>query len=306
MRILCTGGGGFIGNVLCRSLLKRGYQVRCMDNFWNRHCDQIIELTTDENFEFMYGDVSNKKDVEKALIGVDKVVHLAALVGFPMCEKFHSLAYTVNVEGTKNIVDLKGDIPLIYSSTGSNYGAIEDICTEDTPCNPLTQYGKTKLAAENIVSEAPNSLSFRFATGFGVSPHMRVNLLVNDLVYQAINNRAINVFQADFRRTFIHVSDMSRAFIFALENIHNLKHKVYNCGDNKLNWTKRELADYIKSKTGCYVSYGESGKDLDQRDYEVSYDRLNSEGFYCNHTMEQGINELIKATPLLQITHQYV
>ena len=134
---------------------------------------------------------------------------------------------------------------------------------------------------------------------------MRVNLLVNDFVYQAITNGILTIFQADFRRTFIHVRDMAKAFTMGFENMGSWKHKVYNCGANHLNWTKRELAEYVKEQTGCFVHYEEIGTDADQRDYEVSYNKLESEGFSCDVDMKTGIQELIKVTPILQIRHQY-
>jgi len=134
---------------------------------------------------------------------------------------------------------------------------------------------------------------------------MRVNLLVNDFVHQAITNKILTIFQADFRRTFIHVEDMAKAFIWGFERMGDWSHKVYNCGANKLNWTKRELAEYVKKETGCFVHYEEIGSDADQRDYEVSYDKLDAEGFECDVDMESGIQDLIKVAPLLQIRHQY-
>ena len=155
------------------------------------------------------------------------------------------------------------------------------------------------------IRDRDNAVSFRFATGFGVSPSMRVNLLVNDFVYQAVTNNMLTIFQADFRRTFIHVRDMAKAFTMGFENMGKWKHKVYNAGANRLNWTKRELAEYVKEHTGCFVHYEEIGKDADQRDYEVSYDKLESEGFSCDVDMKTGIQELIKVTPILQIRHQY-
>lgn len=306
MKILVTGGAGYVGNTLCRDLLRRGYKVRCADNFWKGHADQIIELIPRNGFEFMEADVAIKEDVKKMLDGVDGIIHLAALVGFPACKKYPTLATEVNVNGTKNLVEEKGDLPMVFASTGSVYGKVEGVCTEESPLNAVSHYGVTKKLAEDLVTNAKNSVSFRFATGFGVSPNMRVNLLVNDLVYQAVTNKSINIFQPDFRRTFIHVKDMSRAFIFGLENIEELLHKVYNCGSNDLNWTKRELAEYIKKETGCFLSYNESGVDEDQRDYEVDYSKLNNEGFHCAVSMEQGLNELIRVVPLLKIKHQYM
>jgi len=195
--------------------------------------------------------------------------------------------------------------PFVFASTGSVYGKVEGLCSEESPLKSVSLYGDTKRDAEKLVREEPNTISFRFATGFGVSPNMRVNLLVNDLVYQAVTNRALNIFQAESRRTFIHVRDMSRAFIFGLENMSRMSYNVYNCGANHLNWTKRELAEYIKKQTNAAVSYNDTHIDLDQRDYEVDYTRLNSEGFFCTTSMEEGIDELIKVSPILRINHQY-
>jgi nucleoside-diphosphate-sugar epimerase len=171
--------------------------------------------------------------------------------------------------------------------------------------NAVSQYGINKRVAEGMISDEENTVSFRFATGFGVSPSMRVNLLVNDFVYQAMTSKILTIFQADFRRTFIHVRDMAKAFTMGVKNMDRWKHKVYNCGANHLNWTKRELAEYIKEQTGCFVHYEEIGKDGDQRDYEVSYNKLEAEGFKCDVDMETGIDELIKVSPILQIRHQY-
>lgn len=306
MKVLVSGGGGYVGNVLCRDLLRRGYYVRCVDNFHKGHCDPIIGLVSRPGFEFQYGDVSNPEHAEKMWDGCDACIHLAALVGFPQCAAQPALAYAVNVEGTSNLLNHRNDRPFIFASTGSVYGAVQGVCTEETPLNTLTHYGQTKKEAEAmVVAAGKDTVSFRFATGFGVSPNMRVNLLVNDLVHQAVQNRCLNIFQPDFRRTFVHIKDMSRAFIFGLENIEQLKYKVYNCGDNNLNWTKRRLAEYIKEQTGAFVSYNEAGQDLDQRDYEVDYSKLNNEGFQCIVGMEEGIDELIRVSPILRIKHQY-
>lgn len=309
MKILVTGGGGYVGNVLCRDLLLRGYEVRCVDNFQKGQCDALIPLVENPKFEFVHGDVTDISQAQDVIKGVDGIIHLAAIVGFPACKAQPALSNAVNIKGTQNIIAMREwhneDIPLVFASTGSVYGKVEGICTEDSPLNAVSQYGLDKLKAEQLVSQSPNTVSFRFATGFGLSPCMRVNLLVNDFVYQAITNGILNIFQADFRRTFIHVRDMSRAFIFGLENHKKLKHKVYNAGADHLNWTKRELAEYVTSQTGAMVHYADIGSDADQRDYEVSYARLSEEGFKCKENMEDGIQELIKVTPLLQIRHQY-
>ena len=308
-KVLVTGGGGYVGNVLCRHLLNEGYQVKCVDNFNKGQCDAIIPLAINPNFEFTYADVTVSKQINEAVKGCDAIIHLAAIVGFPDCAAQPALAEVVNVEGTMNVINARNlyskNIPLVYASTGSVYGKVEGICTEESPLNAVSQYGINKRVAEGMVSSEENAVSFRFATGFGVSPSMRVNLLVNDFVYQAITNKILTIFQADFRRTFIHVRDMAKAFTMGIEHMGNWKHKVYNCGANHLNWTKRELAEYIKEQTGCFVHYEEIGKDNDQRDYEVSYNKLEAEGFKCDVDMETGINELIKVSPILQIRHQY-
>lgn len=307
MKVLVSGSAGFVGNVLCRQLLDKGYKVKAVDNFYKGPSDGLLELSTNDNFEFQYGDVANKNHIKDMWHGVDACIHLAAIVGFPACDKRPYLAELVNYEGTKNLLEHREGRPFVNASSGSCYGKIQGLCTEDSPLNALNSYGTTKARAEQLVTnDGDNTLSFRFATGFGVSPNMRINLLVNDFVYQALTNGCLNVFQADFKRTFISVKDMGRAFVWGLENISRLNHKVYNCGDNELNWSKRELAEYICDKTGASVSFMETGTDKDQRNYEVSFDRLNNEGFKCNVSMEEGIDELIKTTPLLQITHRYM
>lgn len=310
--MLVTGGAGYVGSVLCRDLLSRGYEVRCVDNFYKGQCDSVIGLVTNPKFEFMKADVTDDDDVQRMVYGVDGIIHLAAIVGAPQCEERKGLAYLTNLEGTRLLLKRRGKTPLVFASTGSVYGKVEDVCTEESPLNTNSQYGLTKMWAENEVSEAESTVSFRFATGYGVSPNMRVNLLVNDLVLRAITERTISIFQGDFRRTFIHVRDMSRCFIWGLQRLSGdlgggLKHKVYNAGDNELNWTKKELAEYIAECTNCNVTYDDVKADIDQRDYEVSYDKLNNEGFYCAETdMRSGIDELIKASHIVKINHQYM
>ena len=307
-KILVTGGGGYVGNVLCRLLLYEGYEVRCMDNFHKGQCDALIALASSPNFEFMYGDITNVTDVKKATQEIDGIVHLAAIVGFPACVKQPSLATAVNVDGTYNLLEHRNsNTPLVFASTGSVYGKVEGVCTEESPLNSLSLYGDTKKTAEMAVKSELNTVCYRFATGFGVSPCMRVNLLVNDLTHQAVTNRCLTIFQADFRRTFIHVRDMAESFLFALRNYDQMQdQKDYNVGADNLNWTKRELAEFISEKTGAFVSYAETGEDLDQRDYTVDYSKIEEAGFYCQTSMEEGILELINVVPLLQIRHQYL
>lgn len=302
-KVLVTGGAGYVGSVLCGELLKSGYEVLVVDNFFKGSCDALLPYCENPNFSFLNGDVTNESFVSKIVDGVDAVVHLAALVGYPICSAMPKLAEIVNVQGTKNIVQsLRPEQRLVFASTGSVYGAVENTCDENTPLNTNTVYGLTKAAAEKVVAVKKNSISLRFATGFGLSPNMRVNLLVNDFVFKAFTQGYLAVYESFARRTFIHVRDMARAFIWALEP---RQHQVYNCGDNNLNWTKRAMAEFVKEHTGCSVFYEDFGKDADNRDYEVDYSRINNEGFQCSISMEDGIKELIKATPLMRIRHQY-
>lgn len=305
--ILITGCGGYVGNVLARQALDAGYRVIGVDNFHKGNCDALFSIADNEYFTFEYGDVTDLKRMLQLCEKADAIIHLAAIVGFPACIRQPALASAVNIQGTENMLLARTGKPLVFASTGSVYGKVEDTCTEDSPLNAVSLYGTSKIEAEQMVSECNSTLSFRFATGFGVSPCMRVNLLVNDLVYRALTERHINIFQANFRRTFIHVRDMANAFLWGVNGLLTGKNlqKVYNCGDDNLNWSKLQLASYIKEKTGCYVSYADSGNDADQRDYEVSYKRLNNDGFHCQVTMEEGIDELIRITPILQIRHQY-
>ena len=305
-KVLVTGGGGFVGNVLVRRLLQYGYDVRVLDNFI-KGCHGLMELAANPHFEFLYGDVTDFKTCKKAVKDVDGVIHLAAIVGFPDCAKQPGLAEAVNIKGTQNMLVASCDKPFVFASTGSVYGKVEGICTEESPLNAQSWYGITKYEAEKAVTARDNTVAFRFATGFGLSPNMRVNLLVNDFVYKAIYDKALIIFQADFRRTFIHVQDMAKTFHLGLTGLlgGNLKHKVYNAGGDHLNWTKRELVEYVASKTGCLVHYAEIGEDPDQRDYAVDYSKWYAEGFVPDYTMEVGIDQVIKAAPLIHITHQY-
>ena len=307
MLIGVTGGGGYVGNVLVRHLLKLGHSVRVMDNFHKGQCDALFSVAGDPMFSFQYGSVTSKNDCDKFVAGLDGIIHLAAIVGFPACKKNPDLSKAVNVGGTEKLLAARKGLPFVFASTGSVYGAVEGVCTEESPLNPLTEYGIDKLAAERAVTSEENTVALRFSTGFGLSPCMRVNLLVNDFVYQATKNRCLTVFEPDARRTFIHVEDMAIAFTKSLLALANGKelYKVYNAGDNDLNWTKRQVAEYVKNETGCVVNYEEIGKDLDQRDYAVNFSKFNNDIMTCTFPMGYGIKQLIKAAPLLQISHQY-
>ena len=298
-KVLITGGAGYIGTVLTELLLSKGYKVTIYDRLMYDG-SILIPYFSNPNFKFVKGDILDKESLNKVMKENDIVIHLAAIVGYLACDRNKILTNQVNVDGTKNIIDLIGkDQYLLFGSTGSNYGKVEGICKEDTPLNPSTLYGVTKTRSEDIVMGRDNSTAFRFATAFGVSPRLRMDLLVNDLVYKAITDGCLVIYQSHAMRTFIHVRDMARSFLFAIENQDKMVGEVYNCGSNDLNYSKRDVCEMIKERTNCYINYNDYDYDKDNRDYEVSYDKLHSLGFDVNIGVEEGIDELIKVYNVL-------
>lgn len=304
MKVLVTGGAGYVGSVLCKHLLDLGFKVTCLDNLTKGDGDSLLPIVNNRNFTFEYGTILEEEILQPLVNKNDVVIHLAAVVGAPKCNLEKVTSYDINVRGTKLLLKCLSSQRLVFASTGSIYGKITDICTEDSDINPQSEYGKQKYKAEKMVLDYKNSIAFRFATGCGVSPSMRVNLLVNNLVYDGVHNRAISLFEADAKRTFISVQDMARVLATGINRQGD--YKVYNAGDNSMNASKREMAELIKSKVGCEVFYGEYLKDPDQRDYEVDYSRLNNSlNFKCLDTIESVIDDLIPAVKLLNINGRY-
>jgi nucleoside-diphosphate-sugar epimerase len=308
MNVLVTGGAGYVGSVLVPLLLRSGYSVRVLDNLMYGG-QGLLPHFANPNFEFVRGDVRHNLTVLKAARGCQAVVHLAAIVGFPACRKNPDLAQDVNWLATTYIAEAakQFDQFLVFSSTGSNYGAIEGICTEDSPLNPLSVYGRTKSDAESYVMELcdDQAVALRFATGFGVSPRMRLDLLVNDFVHQAVTEGYLVVYEPYFRRSFIHVRDMARAIVFALQNAPEMGGQVYNVGSESMNYSKAELCEIVKDETGCYVHFADVGTDADKRDYEVSYEKISRLGYETKVTLRDGIDELIRAMQAIDVRSPY-
>lgn len=303
--ILVTGGAGYVGSVLVPMLLQRGYGVRVLDNLMYDG-KALLPCFAFRDFEFVKGDVRKIEDVRSALDDMDAIIHLAAIVGFPACKKNPQLAEDTNHQATILLEGLRHDRPLIFASTGSNYGAlVGDVCREDSPLNPLTIYGTTKTAAEQYLLKRGNVVVFRYATAFGVSNRLRLDLLINDFVYQAVKNRNLIIYEKSFKRTFIHVRDMADSIIYALENYSDMKDDVYNVGSNDMNYSKEEIALMIKKRIEYYLHFAEIGKDEDQRNYEVSYDKINSTGFRTRVGIEEGIEELIQAMQVIHLVNEY-
>lgn len=304
--ILVTGGAGYIGTALTQLLLQKGYHVRVFDSL-RFGGSGLIPFFAEENFEFIKGDVRNKNDVRKSIENIDAVIHLAAIVGFPACRRDPEASYDITVLGTKNLVTVvKGKIPILFASTSSIYGKISDkICSEKTKINPLSEYGTHKALAEKIIKKNKDFVIYRFATAFGVSPRMRLDLMPNDFVYRAVKEKSLIVYERKFMRTFIHVRDMAYSFLFALENYKKMKGEIYNVGDNKMNVSKEDVCLLIKKKVDYYLHFAEISKDVEQRDYELVYDKLTKLGFHARISMEEGIDELIKVSEVLEMQDPY-
>lgn len=312
-KVLIIGAAGYIGSTLTHLLLQSGYAVRAVDNFFKGNCDTLLPFVCDSNFEFQFGDITDYEHMKKAIKDVDFIIPMAALVGFPICEKYKTLAYNTNVKGVEllchQLLGTENKIPIIYTSTGSVYGEVTSgLCTEDTSARPLSHYGVTKLYAEGIINTYERSIIHRYATACGIGyDSTRVNLLVNDLCYQAVANKSMTIFQADFKRTFVHVKDICRAILHTIGNFDEMcaKHRIYNVGNADLNYSKREIAELIRSKTGCHITYAETGADADARNYEVDYSRIYTAGWNPSYNMEYILNEVLKATPLLSPWSRY-
>ncbi len=307
-KILITGGAGYIGTTLIPMLLEKNYEVTVLDSLLFNNGDKLIPFINNKNFNFIKGDIRDKNLILNIIKNKDIIIHLAALVGFPICrEKGEKESRDINTLATKFLSEsLQENQYLLFGSTGSNYGEVIGLCTEETPLNPLSIYGKTKTDAEQIVMSRKKSTAFRFATAFGVSPRLRLDLLINDLTYKAMTQKYAVVYESHFLRTFIHVKDIARSFLFAIENEEKMHSNVYNIGSNNMNYTKKQICELIKQKIpDVYFHYAEIGEDLDKRNYQVSYNKINKLGFDVSITIEDGIEELKKCITLIQNDLKY-
>jgi nucleoside-diphosphate-sugar epimerase len=307
-KIFITGGAGYIGTTLIPLLLEQGHEVTVYDILMFNNGDKLLPHMSNSNFNFVKGDIRNEGLLAKHIKGHDVVIHLAALVGFPLCRQAgEEETHSVNTEGTDIVIrSMTPDQFLLFGSTGSNYGEVTGVCTEETPLNPLSIYGRTKTIAETNVMARDNSTAFRFATAFGLAPRLRLDLLVNDLTYKSYKESYAVIYESHFLRTFIHVKDIARAFMFAIDNHDQMKDNVYNVGSDKMNYSKKEVCELIKTELPeTYFNYAEVGEDADKRNYMVSYDKINSLGFDTTTSVTEGIKEIVKSIPLISITSNY-
>lgn len=302
-KILVTGGAGYIGSVLVPMLLDKGHDVTVVDNFYYNQ-STLLDQCIREGFHIVRGDVRDRELMKGLMEDKDYIIPLAAMVGFPLCKEDETAAKTVNLEAIRMITELRSlEQKIIYPCTNSGYGVGQgdSFCTEDTPMNPISLYGITKSEAEKAVLDAGNSLTFRFATVFGASPRMRIDLLVNDFVYRAVFDKTAVIFQGEFKRNYIHVRDAAGVFIFAIEHFEEMKGKPYNCGLSSANLSKIELCEKIKEHISDFV-YLEApiGEDPDKRDYIVSNERLEKTGWRPKYSLDDGIEELIKVYTVIK------
>lgn len=293
MKILVTGGAGYVGNLLSKALLDDGHDVTILDNFMFGY-DTVLHIAGHPNLSFIKADIRN--DDKSYLKDYDVVYHLAAISGYPACEANPNSAQLINVNATRDIVDhLSKNQLIIYASTTSLYGANAEgeVSDEQIAVSPATLYGVTKYEAEKICMGHGNAIALRWATVFGVSPRMRAGLMVNDFVDKAVNEGALVLFKAHAKRTFMHISDSVRGYVFALHHADQMSGEVFNMGSERLNLSKRNLADEIAKHVKFEVI--ESGmEDKDVRDFYVSFEKAKNLGYDCKIGIEQGVAELVK------------
>ena len=303
MKILITGAAGYIGSVLVPILLQKGHEVIAVDNFMYKQTS-LLECCHFDKLTLINEDVRNSVLVEQQLKKVDAILPLACLTGAPLCDKDPITARAVNFEAIKTILAKRNpDQMIIFPTTNSGYGVGEEgiHCTEETPLRPVSLYGQLKVEIEKIILESGNSITFRLATVFGVSPRMRLDLLVNDFTYRAYHDRFIVLFEAHFKRNYLHVRDAARAFIYGLENFEQMKGEAYNVGLSDANISKAELCEVIKEQLpNFYFTEAEIGEDVDKRDYIVSNKKIEAAGFKTEHSLSYGIKELIKGFQIIK------
>ena len=303
MKILITGGAGYLGSVLIERLFNNGgvTKLTVYDNLMYNQTS-LIHYSWRKNFEFVYGDVRDQEKLSKYVDEADVIIPLAAIVGFPACDRDKDLATAVNYTQVKFICNrIKNtNKKIIYPNTNSGYGIGENgECTEDSPLNPISHYGVTKVNAEREVLNY-GGISIRLATVFGSSPRMRMDLLVNEFVYKALTDKYITIFEKNFIRNYIHIRDVANTFVYMIENYEKLKGDVFNVGLSNANLSKQQLVEKIKEYVPDFaITYSDYYEDPDKRDYIVSNAKLESLGWTPQYSLDDGIVELIKTYKIL-------
>lgn len=297
LHVLVTGGAGYLGSVLCERLLAAGFRVTTVDDIRYQQ-RSLLHLCANSHFDFVLGDVRDKALMQRLVKDADVLIPLAAIVGAPACDRDPLLARSVNLEAVRLLNGLRSaEQRVIYPTTNSGYGTQSGdlFCTEDTPLEPISLYGQTKSQAEAELLGAVNALTLRLATVFGMSPRMRLDLLVNHFVYAAVTDGYIVIFEKDFKRNYIHIRDVADCFVHCIENFKRMAGRPYNVGLDAANLSKEELALKIKEYVpNFYVHFAQVGSDPDKRNYIVSNQRLRDAGFEARRSLDDGIRELLK------------
>ncbi len=301
--VLVTGGAGYIGSVLVPTLLQRGHRVTVLDNF-SFGQSSLLDCVCNERLTIVRGDVRDEELVRKLLAKADVIIPLACLVGAPLCAQRPVEAQTINYDAIKLLVDASSsEQRLLFPTTNSGYGIGEDgiHCTEETPLRPISLYGRLKADIEQMLLDSGRAITFRLATAFGISPRMRLDLLVNDFTYRAVVDRFIVLFEAHFKRNFIHVRDIAQAFSHGIDQFETMKNEPYNVGLSDANLSKRELCEAIKQQVPeFHIVESEIGQDPDKRNYIVSNEKIEATGFRPAVSLDQGIAELIRGYQIVR------
>ena len=304
-KILVTGGAGYIGSVMVPELLNAGYEVTVLDNFMYKQAS-LNQVCYNPKFSVVQGDIRIESTIKPLLKKADIIIPLAAYVGAPLCSQDPVGAQTVNHDAIMMMLKhVSKEQWILMPTTNSAYGTTKEnqYCTEESPLNPISKYAVDKVAVEKQLMQHPNAISFRLATVFGMSPKMRIDLLVNDFVYRAVYDRFVVLFEGHFKRNYIHIRDVSRVFQHALANFEKMKGQIYNVGLSDANVSKKELCQHIQKQLPDFVfPDAPVGKDPDQRNYIVSNEKIEATGFKPQMSLDKGIAELIKGYTMIRNT----
>jgi len=301
--ILVTGGAGYLGSTMVPDLLYAGHKVTVLDNFMFQQTS-LNHVCNNPNFSVVKGDIRIESVIAPLLKKADIVIPLAALVGAPLCNLDPIGATTINHDAISLMIKLLSKEQIVLMpTTNSAYGTgdVNNFCTEESPLRPISQYAIEKVQIEKELMQRENAISFRLATVFGMSPRMRIDLLVNDFTYRAVNDRFVVLFESFFKRNYVHVRDVSRAFQHAVNNFGQMKGQIYNVGLSEANVSKKELCEVIQRHLQDFLFIDAPiGKDPDQRNYIVSNKKIEATGYKASITLDEGIVELIKGYKMIK------
>lgn len=302
-KILVTGGAGYLGSTMVPALLDEGYEVTVIDNFMYKQ-DSLNHICYHPNFNIVNGDARLKETMIPLIKQHDIIIPLAAYVGAPLCSKDPIGASSINKDAIFMLLkNISKEQKILMPTTNSAYGSGEkgNFCTEESPLNPISQYAIEKVQVEKELMQHPNTISFRLATVFGMSPRMRIDLLVNDFTYRAVYDRFVILFEPHFKRNYIHVKDVTNAFIHGLKNYETMKNQIFNVGLSEANISKYELCQTIKKEIPEFIfPEAEVGKDPDQRNYIVSNNKIEQTGFKPKFSLNSGVRDLIKGFSMIK------